>query len=460
MVALVVVFGGLGLSALTLYFHRTGDHPRVVTFLAALSLVSVVLILIFVLPPLARNASREASQLNLPFEFTVGGAIFLTLILVVAFSAWNTGNNLLFLILSFLISALLVGFFAGNICLKKLDVRMRFPETIFAGEATPLLVGVTNRKRIIPAFSVIVEVRGKERERSIAAPELDEILPRWAARRFGRAPLVTRTLDHFEYVAARGQIESRAEHIFPNRGRLLIKDFELSTKFPFGFFRHRRRLPAREAELIVFPKSVDLSRDVMHVPTEAGTRTLGKRGAGQDLLALRDYRPYDDLRSIDWKATARTRDLIVREFAAEEERNVTVILDTLMPPDSGSRLSLNEKIVAEQAGKTVITSERFEGGASLAASVVLRLAAEGSNFRLIVGDDQGDFGMGRQHLYDSLKRLAFSEPIFSNGSDISELDGPLLRTLEDGDGHIVLITALEQDRLSPDLREQLNIITF
>ena len=126
---MIFVIGGLGLSALTLYVHRTGE-PLYATILAVLSLVSVVLILIFVVPPLARNASREASQLNLPFESTTGGAVFFVLILVVAFSAWNTGNNFLFLILSFLLAALIVGFLAGNICLKKLDIRIRFPETV------------------------------------------------------------------------------------------------------------------------------------------------------------------------------------------------------------------------------------------------------------------------------------------------------------------------------------------
>ncbi|MBK8151554.1 MAG: hypothetical protein IPK58_26010 [Acidobacteria bacterium] len=40
--------------------------------------------------------------MNLPFEFTVGGALVLGLIAVVGFAAWNTGNNLLFLVLSFL----------------------------------------------------------------------------------------------------------------------------------------------------------------------------------------------------------------------------------------------------------------------------------------------------------------------------------------------------------------------
>ncbi len=457
---MVVVVGGLGLSGLTVYVHRTGD-ARMATILAGLSLVSVLLILIFIVPPLARNAGREASQLNLPFEFTSGGAIYFVLILVVAFSAWNTGNNLLFLILSFLLAALVVGFFAGSLCLKKMDVRMRFPETIFAGEPTPLLVGVSNRKRLIPAFSVIVEVRGKERERSIAAPELDNILPGWLARRFSRAPVVSRTLDHFEYVAAHGQIEARTDHVFPNRGRLLIKNFELSTKFPFGFFRHRRRLPAREAELIVFPKIVELDRTVTDVSAEAGTKTLGKRGAGQDLLALREYRPHDDLRSIDWKATAKTRDLIVREFAADEDKNVTVIFDTWLPTEAASTLSIREKITAEQAGKTLVASERFEIGASLAASVLLRLAAECSNFKLIVGDHEGDFGMGRQHLYDSLKRLALAEPLFTAGLNTSEPESGLRRILDEaGDSHICLITSLEDDSLSPGRRERLNIITF
>jgi hypothetical protein len=42
---------------------------------AGASLVFVLLILVFVVPPLARSASQEASQMNLPFEFTVGGAV-------------------------------------------------------------------------------------------------------------------------------------------------------------------------------------------------------------------------------------------------------------------------------------------------------------------------------------------------------------------------------------------------
>ena len=113
-----VVAGGLALATLTYLAHHIGN-TRLAMVAAGISMVFVLLILIFVVPPLAKNASKEASQLNLPFEFTLGGAIMLGLIAIVGFSAWNTGNNLLFLVLSFLVASMVVGFLAGGLCLKK-----------------------------------------------------------------------------------------------------------------------------------------------------------------------------------------------------------------------------------------------------------------------------------------------------------------------------------------------------
>lgn len=455
---LTVVLGGLGLALLTLYAHRT-QQPRLAGIAAGVSLVFVLLILIFLVPPLARNASREASQLNLPFEFTTGGAIMLGLIVIVGFSAWNTGNNLLFLVLSFLTGAMVVGFFAGGFCLKKLDVKMRFPETIFAGQETPILVSIHNRKKILPSYSVVAEVRGKDREKSIVAEDLKKILPRRLADRLARPPTVRRTLNYFIHLPRNQTTENKSSHIFQNRGRFLIKDFELSTKFPFGFFRHRRRLPARETELIVFPTLAPLDHELENLPLEAGKLVTSKRGSGQDLLALRDYQPNDDLRRIDWKATARARHLIVREFAAEDDKKITIVFDTRVPQDSGKRPTLRERIESEQAGKTVIASERFERGVSRTASLIARFSEEQAEIRLVIGADRGEFGIGTLHLHESLKRLAVIEPEFVEKVEAGTI-AEALTDLFDGNSHNFLVTTLDESTLPAEISAKINLINF
>jgi uncharacterized protein (DUF58 family) len=455
-----VVVGGLSLAFVTLYAHQTGN-TRLAGMAAGASLVFVLLILIFVVPPLARSASAEASQLNLPFEFTVGGAIILGLIAIVGFSAWNTGNNLLFLVLSFLAASLVVGFLIGNICLKKLDVKMRFPETIFAGEATPILVSLHNRKRIFPTFSVVAEVRGSEREKSVLYDEIKKILPERWAEKITRTPIIKHTLDYFVHVPRKRSMENTTEHIFPRRGHFIIKDFELSTKFPFGFFRHRRRLSAQAAEIVIFPKLFSINEEMTDLPLNAGKIVAPKKGLGQDLLALRDYQPMDDLRRVDWKATARTRRLIVREFSAEDERRVTIVFDTRLFGESPEKpLSLRDKIEAEQKGKAVShVSERFEKGVSQAASLLAHFVEEQSEIRLIIDDNIGEFGIGKEHLNENLKRLALIEPNFVESAEFPfESSEEVLSERENS--YTFFVTAEREENLPDELIQKAKILRF
>lgn len=457
---LSVVFGGLGLALATIYAHQS-ENFRLAGWLAGASLVFVLLIVVFVIPPLARSAGTEASQMNLPFEVTVGGAMIVILMIVVSFLAWNTGNNLLFLILSFLAAALVVGFIIGSVCLKKLDVKMRFPETIFAGETTPILVSLHNRKRIFPTFSVVAQVRGKERERSILFNDLKQILPEKWADKITKPPVVKHTLDYFVHIPRRQTAENKAEHVFRKRGRFIIKDFELSTKFPFGFFRHRRRLSAQETEIIIFPKLAPVDAETSDLPIEIGKLITNKKGLGQDLLGMRDYQPLDDLRRVDWKATARTRRLIVREFSAEDDQRVTIIFDTRLPDnDKGVKLSLREKIEAEQKGANVSpVSERFEKGVSRTASMLAHFTNEQAEIRLIIDGGIGEFGIGAIHLNECLKRLALVEPNFDETAQLP------FETLEDvlyerGNSYTFFITAERNENLPDELIQETRIVNF
>ena len=459
---LTVVIGGMGLALLTVYARRT-NNPKLAEFAAITSMVLVVLIIFFIVPPLARSASAEASQMNLPFEFTTGGAIFLGLLVVVGFAAWNTGNNLLFLVLAFLVSALIVSFFFGNFALKKLDVKMRFPDTIFAGEATPIIVSLHNRKRIFPTFSVVAEVRGKERTRSLVADDLEKILPKMFAVKMARPPIVRRTLDYFLNVPRRQSVENKVEHIFEHRGRFIIKDFELTTGFPFAFFRHRRRLPAQEVEIIIFPKVSALEEELDNLPLEIGKFVVQKKGMGQDLLSLRDYQPNDDFRSVDWKATARSNRLIVREFAAEDEKRITVVFDPRITKSAKEKSkTLRRRIEEEQkGGKLSASAKRFEKGVAQTASLLSHFTEDRAEIRLIIANKRGDFQTGMTHLYDNLKRLAMIEPNHSEKITFDDLGENLEQLLEDrNNSHIFLITTLKENDLPAEIGQRVKILRF
>ena len=57
-----------------------------------------------------------------------------------------------------------------------------------------------------------------------------------------------------------------------------------------------------------------------------------QRGRGHDFYRIRPYEALESARHVDWKATAHTRSLQVREFAREQERTVEMFLDRDVPP--------------------------------------------------------------------------------------------------------------------------------
>ena len=374
---LLVLFGLA--PALVTVLARRASEAGLAAAAAILSLLIALLLTIFIVPPLARSARVEVANLDFPLEPTSGGGVFLVIIIVVGFAAWNTGNNLLFLVFSLLCSTLFVGWMAARTSLRDLTVSARFPDHIFAAEAAPVIVTLRNRKRVLPSFSILVEARGP-------SGEADQKAKR-------RTRYSKRLLAYFSYVPHHAAAEQRVEQLFPKRGHVLIDGFELSTRFPFGFFRRRRRLRARNVDIIVYPKPEVISDELHLLPMYAGRMPSLRRGAGHDLFSMRDYQPQDDLRHIDWKATARSRRLTVREFTSEDERRITIVLDTHLP-----RIA------------NVDLSQRFERGVVQAASLIKHFIDERAEVRLVLGEEVGPFGSGTEHLYRCLRRLALVMP--------------------------------------------------
>lgn len=104
---------------------------------------------------------------------------------------------------------------------------------------------------------------------------------------------------------------------------------------------------------------------------EAGVRLSRLRGRGSEFDRLREYRREDEYRGIDWKATARHRELISREYVVERNQNLLLVLDS------------GRSMCNAQDGVTHF--DRAMNAAMLLTYVALR---QGDSVGLLAGDRQ------------------------------------------------------------------------
>ncbi len=81
----------------------------------------------------------------------------------------------------------------------------------------------------------------------------------------------------------------------------------------------------------------------------AGRHAARIRGRGLDFDELRAYLPGDDVRSIDWKVTARTRKPHTRVYTDERERRVLLVVDQRLAMFFGTRVQMKSVTAAELA---------------------------------------------------------------------------------------------------------------
>lgn len=112
------------------------------------------------------------------------------------------------------------------------------------------------------------------------------------------------------------------------RGRFPFGAITLRTSGPLRLVHRQqtRTVPDTLAVLPAYP-SRDLMRTRMRIPLETGIRSVRTRGTGTDFDQLREYRPGDDIRRVDWAATARQQKAIVRDYRAERNQHVVALLD-------------------------------------------------------------------------------------------------------------------------------------
>lgn len=268
-------------------------------------------------------------------------------------------------------------------------------------------------------------------------------------------------------------------HTFHRRGKFIIKDFELSTGFPFGFFRHRRRLLAEEVQITILPRVEAVTLGYLNSVVKSGNLTKYQKGSGVDLLSLRDYQPQDDIRHIDWKATAKSKRLTVRDFAAEDRKQIQIIFDNRIPVSFEEKrayiryLRLKEreplsfetpffkpKFSNRKYKNFSEVAYRFEKGVSRAASLIFYLDKEQTETRLITSEYASNFSMGKTHIYELLKKLALIEPILINSNQDLYYSDLILKEISQ-DVMTIYLCFVEEEKLPKEIKlGAFQIITF
>ena len=253
--------------------------------------------------PTRREQIATFLESKLNQRITRSGWAFITTIAIVALAAFISANNLLYLLLATMLSTLLVSNLVSRLSVTGLELDFAIPEHIAARRKVVARVRVRNDKFWIPSFSI--HLRGTPSS-SIGAD------------------------IYFAVVPPRTRVEEKIEIVFPRRGSFTENSLQFSTSSPFGFTERRVRITLPR-EILVYPCLNPQFGFEEVLSSVTGGMEAQQRGRGHDFYRIRPYEPLESARHVDWKATAHTGDLQVREFAREQEPLVEIFLDLNTP---------------------------------------------------------------------------------------------------------------------------------
>jgi uncharacterized protein (DUF58 family) len=410
---------GLGMAFfLALYSSALHEAGRVeaAAWVAALSLLVTAVVAIRVVPYLARRTALERWMIKIEYEFTREGVAYFLIIMVIAVAALNTGNNLLFIILSSLLAGILMSGILSAIVLSELELDFVLPEHVFAERPLISRLTVQNLKWVFPSFSITVSARsplkGKRKRAPIVAP-----------RQILDAPV------YVPYIPHRASVTQHVELTFPRRGRYTQEGFRVSTKFPFGLLRKAHEVSSQQ-EILVLPNVQPTEEFYEILPLIGGVTESSYKGRGHDLYAIRDYQESDSARHVDWKATAKAQQLKVREFTREDERRLVLVFDATLP-------AANEKALAQ-----------FEKGVNFCACLAWHFYEIDAQMQFLTDSFETRMAPSGEIVYPVLETLALIEPATSPAASLGNLQA---RIASAAPGFRIVITSQPRGSIPTNL---------
>lgn len=227
--------------------------------------------------------------------------------LLLGIGAVNTGNNLLYLVLSLLISIIAISGVLSELDLSDVKAERRHPTELELDQATMLRTEVINDKRRA-SFNI----------------EVDEVIEDDA---FIMRPGYVLHLRP-------GEVGQCFVMVRPKRrGPVRSEGLRILTAYPFGFARKSRSYEAPNTWLVL-PRVAELTMEGANGGGRGDLAQTRKKGHGSEFLGLRDWRHGDPTRDLHWKISARRGRLIAREW--EEEATRAALVEFVhVAPDAG-----------------------------------------------------------------------------------------------------------------------------
>jgi uncharacterized protein (DUF58 family) len=240
---------------------------------------------------------RVRSKWPRTMTITRAGRTYLVITMGVGLAALNTGNNLLYLVLGFLLSLIVASGVLSERCLRHLRVRRLLPDAACAGEP----------------FALRYQLH-RTRGRSFAL-ELSEDNPELTGSVW--VPWISQE-----------QSVVRADCVAARRGPLQLRGLKVTTTFPLGLFAKSRVLELDD-RLLIYPRRGFACVE----PPDSEGRLVGEGGNPRrrdgtgDLLGLRELQPGEGARGVHWLKSATAGKLLKVEREREERRQFMLEVD-------------------------------------------------------------------------------------------------------------------------------------